>query len=176
MAKQGQYYVSVLITVPASLMAAFLGMLLTAATTFSPLVEEWIGFSLYLLANTIAVLALSIREGYEKRTFSLRCNLVNGVVFIAWHGVVSWLSKCAWFVSGLLYSKISSLICLANDIYLMDGEAAPLVLNVMSVLIVDSLFIIPMMAMGNCFGAYKYHREVQEIQKGTKLETSIRRM
>lgn len=163
-AKQGSYFVLSAVTVLTATVASFLEIIVVAATSFPAEGDLWVSFVLAMAIHTVALLALSIREGYEKRTFSLRFHLLTGVVFVVWHGMLSWLCQCAWFSSGLLYANISDVFCYYLRIVTVQGESRPLLINVVSVLLGDLCVVLPLATWGNWLGARKYHKEVEQMK------------
>lgn len=162
-AKQGSYFVLTAVTTLTAMAASFLEILVVAATAFSPEVDLWVSFVMAMAIHTAAILALSIREGYEKRGFSLRFHLWTGAVFVIWHGILSWLCQCAWFSSGLLHANISDVLSYYLKIATVQGKGRPLFIDVASVLLGDLCVILPLAMLGNWLGARKYRNEVREM-------------
>lgn len=163
-AKQGSYFVLSAVTTLTTLAVSFVELIVLAATSFSAEVNVWISFALAMVAHVAAILVLSVREGYEKRAFSLRFHLLTGAVFVVWHGFLSWLCQCAWFSSGLLYANISDLLCYYLKIVTVPGGSRPLLINLISVLLGDLCVILPMAMLGNWLGARKYRNEVEDMR------------
>lgn len=170
-AKQGSYFVLSTVTTLTAIVAAFIEIIVVAATAFSAEVNLWISSVLAMTIHTVVILLLSIREGYEKRAFSLQFHLWTGAVFVIWHGVLSWLCQCAWFSSGLLYSNISDVFCYYLRIVTVQGKGRPLLVNLISVLLGDLCVILPMAILGNWLGSRKYRREVEQMKNNHKTRT-----
>ena len=170
-AKQGSYFVLSSVTVLTTTAAAFVEIIVLAATSFSTEVDVWISFALAMAAHVAAILVLSVREGYEKRAFSLRFHLLTGAVFVMWHAVLSLLCQCAWFSSGLLYANISDLLCYYLKIVTVQGKSRPLMINWIGVILGDVCVILPLATLGNWLGARKYRREVQEMKEVHAIKT-----
>lgn len=165
LAKQGEYFVSVMVTNVGGIIAAFVAIIIKAALPFSATVETLIETMLSLLISVFAILMLSVKSGYEKRTFSLRFNAVNGLLFLLWHFVLSWLCQAAWFSSGLLHVEVSYWLCYAAGIRLVQGKAYPLLLDLLGVMLCNVFIILPVTTLGNYLGARKYHKDVREMQE-----------
>ena len=170
-AKQGSYFVLSAVTILTTMAASFLEIIVVAATAFSAEVDLWVSFVLAMVIHTAAILVLSIREGYERRAFSLRFHLWTGAVFVIWHGVFSWLCQCAWFSSGLLYANISDVLSYYLKIVTVQGKSRPLLINLASVLLGDVCVILPLAIVGNWLGARKYQKEVREMQDDHEAKT-----
>lgn len=170
-AKQGSYFALSSVTTLTAMAASFLEILVVAATAFSPEVDLWVSFVMAMAIHTAVILVLSIREGYERRAFSLRFHLWTGAVFVIWHGVLSWLCQCAWFSSGLLYANISDLLCYYLKIVTVQGKGRPLLIDLASVLLGDICVILPLTIVGNWLGARKYRREVEQMRDDHEAKT-----
>jgi len=165
LAKQGEYFVSVMLTNVGGIVAAFVAIVIKAALPFSATVETLIETVLSLLISVFAIAVLAAKSGYEKRTFSLRFNAVNGLLFLLWHLGLSWVCQAAWFSSGMLHFEVTYWLCYAAGIRLVQGKAYPLLLSLLGVAIADALIILPVTTLGNDWGARKYRRDVREMQE-----------
>lgn len=163
--KQGEFFIAIMATIVTGLLAAWLALPIKAALPLSAIAERLIDTLLTLIISICAIMEIAFRVGREKRTFSLRFNAVNGIVFTVWHFVFAWVCQAAWFSAGFLHFEVADWLCWALEMQEPQGKTFPLGFYMLGVLVVDALIIVPLTTLGNYLGARKHRIEVQKMQE-----------
>ena len=170
-AKAGWYTVVVLASYLISLLVVGFGcdVLLQAVVSAEPIVWRIVAVVLSILIGVGVTLYVAIRDGYAKRTSSLKVDVLGGVLFIPLQALVVTVLGGAPYVTGYLPASMAKLIFFANQpMYSETMDPIPSVLTLLCTVAVVPLVYIPSMVYGTRLGVRVYEDEIAELKEGTE--------
>ena len=137
------------------------GVLLRAAISAEPVVWRVVDTVLDLIITVCVAIYFASREGYTKRTSSVKKSVVGGLLFLLVHGPVAAVIPAA---AGPLATSVAQLLYFGNDsIFASSIDKPPAVLTLIGVVAADLCVLIPAMAVGDRLGAKAYKKEQATI-------------
>lgn len=167
-AKVGWYTVVVLASYLISLLVVGFGcdVLLQAVVSAEPIVWRIVAVVLSALIGVGVTLYVAIRDGYARRTASLKVDVLGGVLFIPLQALVAAVLGGAPLVTGYLPASIAKLIFFVNQpMYSETMDPIPSVLMLVCTVAVVPLVYIPSMVYGTRLGVQVYEDEIAELKE-----------
>lgn len=142
------------------------GILLQAAIPAPPILWRWVNLGLDLLITLWITLYFASREGYAKRGYNVKANVLGGLLFLLAQCPMVILFQGSPFATGALATSLAQLIYFGNQSSFSSTLETPpgwLLLGCMAV--VDLLVLIPVMAWGDYLGARSRAKEVAKLKE-----------
>ena len=137
------------------------GVLLRAAIPAEPLVWRTVDMVLDGIITACAAVYVASREGYTKRTASVKRSVVGGALFLLLRCPVALLIPVT---AGPLATSVAQLLYFGNDsIFASSIDRPPVVLTLVGMVAADLCVLIPAVAVGDCLGAKAYRQEQAAI-------------
>ena len=167
-AKAGWYAVIVLASFLVSLLVVDFGcgMLLRSVITAEPIVWRIVDVVLDVFIAAGVTLYFAVREGYDKRIYSVKTVEWGGVLFALMQLPVSLLFGGAIYVTGHLPYSLASLIYYGNQsIFEETLGSAPPPLILLCMVAAIPLVYMPTMMIGTRLGVRQYQQEIDELKE-----------